>query len=331
MSERELDQPRHPSRREFLTLGIGAFVVASVPWAALRRPALVRRSIPVMGTIAEVAVVHRDAAYAQQAIDAAFAALRGVERTMTRFDPASDVGRANLGAAAAPVPVTRATAEVLAEALRWAELSEGAFDPALARVVALWDVGRRTRPLPEEDVRTIAGRRLYQHLEIGRRGDRAVVVYHDPEVAIDLGGIAKGYAVDRAVATLRDWGIRHALVNAGGDLYALGHSPAGDPWEVGIRSPDNPARLATTLRMEDRGVATSGDYSQFFEHGGRRYHHLIDPRTGEPHRWDRRSITVAAPTCMAADAAATAVFGSAPAIAARMLAPSGDVEVVHLG
>jgi thiamine biosynthesis lipoprotein ApbE len=92
-------------------------------------------------------------------------------------------------------------------------------------------------------------------------------------VGIDLGGIAKGYGVDRAVEALRAWGVTSALVNVGGDLYALGSSEDGDEWEVGIRSPEDPSRLKGVIRIEDRAVATSGDYERFFDYGDRRFHH----------------------------------------------------------
>jgi len=330
MSDRFDTGSRGPSRREFLAMGLGAFVVASVPWAARRRELRVARSIPVMGTVAEVIAVHRDPATAQAAIDAAFAELRDVETAMSRFRTESDIGRANAGATAGPVVVSVATAAVLMEALRWADASSGRFDPAVGRAVALWDVGNRGAPPPPDAVRRVSGDRLYRHLEVSRRGGEAVVVFHTPQIALDLGGIAKGWAVDRATDALRAHGIRHALVNAGGDLYALGRSPEGDPWEVGVQSPDDPGALIATLRLEDEAVATSGDYRQGFEHAGRRYHHILDPHTGEPRRTTARSVTVTASSCLAADAATTAVFGCAAPDALRILATAAPgARIIH--
>jgi FAD:protein FMN transferase len=331
MNERDQIQRAGQSRREFLAMGAGAFMVAAIPWSIkMRREAAIRRSLPVMGTVAEIAVVHRDARHAQGAIDAAFAELQSVERTMSRFRADSDIGRANFGAAAGPIAVSAATATVLMEALRWASASDGLFDPALGRAVALWNVGQRHAPPAAGEVRRLAGQQLYRQLEVGQRGGESVVRFHEREMALDLGGIAKGYAVDRAVEVLRAWGIRHALVNAGGDLYALGRSPEGDPWEVGVQSPTTPGQLAATLLLEDQAVATSGDYQQHFDHAGRRYHHLLDPRTGEPHRTPTHSLTVAAASCMAADAAATAVYGCAAADASRILASAAPgARIIH--
>jgi len=317
-----------PSRRDFISLGIGAFVVGTLPFASRGRRQLVRRTLPVMGTFGEVAVVHKDGKYAQGAIDAAFQELQRVESLLTRFRPDSEIGRANLAAFSEPQDVSAETSSVLQSSLRWAEMTEGAFDPCLGRAVALWDFGNRTQPPGTGEVHRFAQRGLFKALELGTSQGRDVVVFHEEDMGIDLGGIGKGYGVDRAVQALRSWGIENALVNVGGDLYALGVSEDGDPWRVGVRSPDDPNGLATTLSMSDQAVATSGDYQQFFEHEGRRYHHLLDPTTGAPSQDRLRSVTVAAESCMEADAAATTAFVASVAKAKAILpriAPGAEV------
>jgi FAD:protein FMN transferase len=330
MSER--NEQKRPSRREFLALGVGAFVVAATPGVIRPQRRLIRRSVPVMGTIAELGVVHRDERYAQGAIDAAIAALRQVESTMTRFRDDSDVGRANRLAARGAAVVGPATADVVTEALAWAEASDGAFDPTLGGAVRLWDLGHRSTPPSADEVRRHARAGLFRSLELGRRGGEHVVVYHDPAIALDLGGIAKGYGVDQAVAALREWGVTSALVNVGGDLYALGENASGEPWEVGVRDPRDPNALAARFRISDRAVATSGDYQQYFEHAGQRYHHLLDPRTGAPRRTAARSVTVAADRCVTADAAGTAVFGQDREAARRIIASVDPAAtLMHMG
>jgi thiamine biosynthesis lipoprotein len=320
-----------PSRREFISLGIGAFVVGSIPLARRgERRQLVRRTLPVMGTLGEVAIVHGDQRYAQGAIDAAFQEMQRVEALLTRYRPDSEVGRANRLAFREPLPISRETADVLAESRRWAEASQGVFDPCLGRAIGLWDVGNRHQPPPPAEVHRFAGRQLFRSLEIGRSRGSDVVLFHQEEMGLDLGGIGKGYGVDRGVAVLRDWGVRNALVNLGGDLYAMGVSEDGDPWKVGIQAPDNANSVVATLAMSDRGVATSGDYQRYFDYQGTRYHHLLDPGTGAPSRRRVRSVTVAADTCMAADASATTAFVSSSAEAQAVLdrlAPGS--EVVH--
>ena len=320
-------QPTGPTRREFVALGVGALVVASIPFAARRR-AVAHRTVPVMGSLADIAVVHRDRTYAHAAITAAVTRLREVEDRMTRFQPTSDVGRANLGAAREGVTVAGETAFVLAAAIEWAERTDGAFDPALGRLISLWDVEHRHVPPDDEAVARLAGRGLYRALDVDRGQGRSAVRFASDDVRIDLGGIAAGYGVDQAVATLRAWGIRDAIVNLAGDLYAMGRSEDGNPWRVGIRSPERPDRLVASLDVEDAAVTTSGDYVKYFEYGGRRYHHLLDPMTGAPRVAAMRSITVQAADCMTADAAATACFGRQLAAARGWLEPVG-ARIVH--
>lgn len=321
-----------PSRRTFLSLGIGAFAVAVTPRLLRTAPGLYRRTVPVMGTIADIAVVHTDADTANAAIAAAIDALRQTEAAMTWFRDDSEIGRANIMAAREAVIVSPLIAGVVAESLRWARASGGAFDPAIGRLVRAWDVTRRTEPPARALTQRFAGRHLYRQVEVGSHGGEPALRFHDADVALDLGGIGKGWGVDRATDTLRDRGIRDAIVNVGGDLRAIGASVDGDPWRIGVRSADRPHRIASTFEVRDRAVATSGDYEQVFTHGGRAYHHLLDPRTAEPRIVQKHSITVAADLCVTADAAATALFGTTDtdAVAAvQSIAP--DAVIIDAG
>jgi thiamine biosynthesis lipoprotein len=331
MTKVESHEPRLPGRRQFLALGIGAFIVATLPRAVRPARRLVRRQVPVMGTIAEIAVVARDPRWAHGAIDAGLAELRRVDRTMSRFRADSDIGRANAGAHGGPVAGGAGTLAVIEEALRWAEASGGRFDPALAGASALWDVNHRRVPPSPDEVRRWAGREFWRAVEPGRFRNEPAIVLRDPDAALDLGGVAKGYAVDRAVDALRRWGIQDALVSAGGDLYALGRSEEGAPWEIGVRSPFEPDELVAKLRVENHAVSTSGDYEQFFTYRRRRYHHLLDPRTGAPRETPRHSVTVTGDRCMATDAAGTAAFGLDRVAAERLIASvDPSLEITHI-
>jgi FAD:protein FMN transferase len=323
---------RLAGRRDFLVLGVGAFVVASLPFAARRRAQTVRRTLPIMGTIADFTVVHDDVGYAERAIDAAFAELSRVERTMTRFRSESDVGRANRLAATQAVAITPATYTVVESALRWAEASNGAFDPAIGKVTELWDVLHRHEPPPAPAVHRLAARHFYRHVQLGHEGGKPSVHFTDPDIHLDLGAIAKGYGVDAAGDALRRLGIRHALVNVGGEIVAIGGAPDGNPWRVGIQSPDDARVLLGTVEVVDRAIATSGDYEQFFRYRGVRYHHLMDPETAAPRRTAEHSVTVEADRCMDADAATTTVFGMSNEAARAVLAVRAhDARVVSWG
>jgi thiamine biosynthesis lipoprotein len=301
--------PRPFGRREFLALGTGAFALGALPLALRRHVSVARRTLPVMGTIAEITVVDRSEARAQEAVEAVIAELRFVDALMTRFRDDSDIGRANRLAGHEGVTIGRETAEVIEAALRWASSSEGRFDPAIGAASELWDVTNRREPPPAAAVQRLAGRSFWRHVDIERRSGVGTVRYGVADLHLDLGGIGKGCSLDRSVRALRARGIEHAIVNLGGDLYALGESPEGGPWRVGIRSPDDLGSVARTLEVSDRAVATSGDYERFFRYGGERFHHLIDPQTAAPRRTSVRSVTVLADRCIDAEPCAVSVFG----------------------
>jgi len=303
--------------------------VSAWPISVRTRSALIRRQIPVMGTVAEIAVRSRDEGWAHRAIDTAFAELRRVEASMTRFRPDSDVGRLN-AAGGSWVPISEDTGSVLTAALRWASTSGGSFDPCLGRASELWDVAHRTRPPADEETERFARRELWSALDVDGGGSVPRARLSSADASVDLGGIAKGFGVDAAADALRRHGVFHGLVNVGGDLVAMGHDGSGEPWSVGVRSPDAPDGIVEVLSVTDEAVATSGDYLQFFQHKGRRYHHLLDPATGSPRRTAMRSLTLRAKRCLDADAAATAVFGASEATTAEVLARASlDVAVIH--
>ncbi len=322
---------RTNSRREFLTLGVGLFAALTLPAAVLRRTTLARRTVPLMGTIAELQVAHHDERSAEAAIDAAIAELQRVERMMSRFMATSDVGRANLRAAREAVTVSAETAEVVRTALAWSEASNGRFDPAVGAVSELWDVVNRNAPPAADAVRPLAQRGFWRQVDVSTLRGAPAIRFASSDLHLDLGAVAKGYGIDRATQVLRDLKIEHAIITVGGDLYALGGSPEGGPWTVGIRDPHDVRAVVQTLEVRDRAVATSGDYERFFRWHGVRYHHLMDPETAAPRRTIYHSTTVLASRAMDADAASTSVFGlsrgAALSIARRHAL---DVDVIPL-
>jgi len=317
------------TRRQLLTMAGGGLVLSIAPFA-LHRRVLVRRSVPVMGTVANVLVAHRRREAAEAGIDVAFERLRWVDQTMSRFSGRSDIGRVNRLASREPVEVDPATATVIADALWWAERSEGQFDPALARVMDVWDPIHRTRPPALAEYARFAGRRLHRGVTVDRWRGRSVVRLDDPDLGIDLGGIAKGYAVDCAVEALTAAGLTDFVVDAGGDLRGIGRSADGDRWRVGVRSPVDPTRLLTELELAPAGeaIATSGDYLQGFDFDGRRYHHILDAAGAMPRLASTHSLTIRAATCLEADAVATAAFGRAPGDGASFVARIGRTATV---
>lgn len=273
-------------------------------------------------------------AAARAAADAAFAEIARVEHAMSEWRPDSEISRVNAAAPAA-VAVSAETRHVLARALDLARQSDGAFDPTWAALRGLWRFDGRPA-LPRRDALT-AALALVDHRAVHVEGD--TVRLGRPGMALGLGAIAKGWGIDRAAAVLRARGITAFIVDGGGDLYVAGRKPGGARWTVGVRHPRQAEALVAELPVEDAAVVSSGDYERFFELGGRRYHHILDLRTGLP---AERSVavTVRAPDATLADALATAIFVLGPvdglALAARhpgvdaaVLAPDGAVHATR--
>lgn len=302
-----------------------ALLVPVLPLAACARapvPDVHARAANAMGTVVEMKVVVAGEAAGERVLDAGYAELRRVELLATPHDPGSELSRVNARPDAA-FSVTAELDSMLSLALDVAARSGGAFDPTIGALVRAW--GFPEHPALPDSAAVDAARRTVDWRSLRRADSPRTWIDGGPRSVLDLGGIAKGWAVDRAADVLSRSG-RPCLVNAGGDLACRGAKPGGQPWIVGVQHPRDPSALYCRLRVPDgAAVATSGDYERFFEADGVRYHHLLDPSTGRPAR-GAVSATVVAPTCAAADAWATAVFVLGPAEGIAALEREADLE-----
>jgi len=295
-------------------------MVAFFVWQ--RQPAedsLLSRTALVMGTLVEIKAYGDDRELLEQGLDAAFAEMVRLEQLFSTHIPKSEVSR--LSAADAPLIVSEETATLLGLGLKIAQRSDGAFDMGLGKLMPLWGVESDQPQVPEEQSIALALKGIGpDSLQISEQQVRK----QTPGLQIDLGGIAKGYAVDRAVEKLRQAGIFSAAVNAGGDIRLLGDRQ-GQSWRIGIQHPRKAGEIIATLALQNRAVVTSGDYERYFEQEGLRYHHLFDPQTGRPAR-GCQSVTVVAADAASADALATAAFVLGPQKGLALLERMPDVE-----
>ena len=244
-------------------------------------------------------------------VDAAFAQvlaeLDRIDALVSEWRPDTVVSRINREAGGAPVAVPEELFDLLQRARGLAELTEGAFDPTFATLAHLWRLQPAAdfRPPAAAAVTALLPAVGYAHLELDAKAHTARL--SDARTRIGLGAIAKGYAVERAVALLRAAGVTDFCLRIGGELYCAGRKAPGAPWTVGVRDPRAAEALVATLPIADAAFTTSGDYERFADFEGVRYHHILDLRTGFPAR-GVRSVTILARNPTEADALSTGVF-----------------------
>lgn len=238
-------------------------------------------------------------------IDDCFSLIGDYEAMLSRTVENSDIWNVN-HSQGEPVTVSGETADLIELALKYSELSDDAFDITLAPYSILWDFQNNTGDVPSDEAIEEAGK----HTGISKlHVDGTTVTLDDPEGAIDLGGIAKGYIADRVKELLLSEGIDSALINLGGNVLAVGTKPDGSSWRVGIRKPFSDASdLSAIVAVEGQSVVTSGTYERYFEVDGTIYHHILDPATGYPIQNGLQSVTILSDSSADGDALSTTCF-----------------------
>ena len=237
-----------------------------------------------------------------------FQRLKSIEQVFSVRIADSAVSQVNQSAGLAPVTVPQEVIYVLQEALRIAEKTGGAFDPTIGPLVDLWDIGGDNSQVPSQEAieRAIA---LVDWCLVELDADASTVFLPKVGMALDLGGIAKGFAADQLVLMAREAGVQRALFDLGGNIYAFGTKEDGTPWRVGVKNPKSPAGdPALAVAVKDSSIVTSGMYERFFEQEGIRYHHILNPATGFPVWNDVQSVTIVSESSLLADALSTSVF-----------------------
>ena len=261
-----------------------------------------------MGTVIEITLVGDNEEAANKAALRAFQEVKRIEQLMSPWIESADVFRINQSSGKERVKISNETLEVIKKAQEISELSDGRFDITVGPLAELWRKAREKKiPPSAEEVKEKLGLVNFKNIEMDREGK---VFLKKKGMAVDLGGIAKGYAVDRAFELLKSLGYKDLIVNAGGDLR-VGGLKNNQPWSIGIQHPRESQNFLARISISDMAVATSGDYERFFIYEGRRYHHIFNPKDGFPTD-DCQSVTVLCKEGMMADALATAVFVLGP-------------------
>ena len=247
------------------------------------------REEAIMGTSVSIELWSDERAAGARAMQAVMDEMHRIDRLMSPYKPESELSRINRDAAQRPVPICAEMFDIISRSLHFSELSDGAFDITYASAGHLYDYRQNIKPTDEALARACAAIG-YRNLLLDRRAQ--TIRFARDGVRIDLGGFAKGHAVDNGAAILARHGIRNAIVTAGGDSHVLGDR-RGRPWTIAVRHPRRPGEVVAVLPLEDVAISTSGDYERYFEADGIRCHHVIDPRTGKSPS-GIRSVTILA-------------------------------------
>ena len=291
--------------RIVLALGGVLLVLLLVRPQETLKPSVERRI--VLGTLVEIKL-YVEPARVDSLMDLAYAEIARIDSLMSHYSTTSELYQINQGVADTAVACSAEMAQVLGRSLHLGQLAEGAFDITLGTLTKLWNFPDAERvPAAAEIVAALGTRR---HLALEWKAGQPYVRLSS-DARLDLGGVAKGFAVDRAAAQLQQMGVACGLIEAGGDIYFWGTKPDGQDWRFGVQHPRRPQQIIQVGDLGLPALATSGDYEQFFTYEGHRFHHLLDPTTGYPSS-KAVSATVWTTAAMDADILATAVFVLGP-------------------
>ena len=270
-------------------------LVATADW--------LREEAAIMGTAISVELWHPDADQGRALIRHVMDEMHRIDDLMSTYKPDSELSRVNARAAEEPVTVSNELLTLIERALEFSEITHGAFDITYASAGQYYDYRQGRKPDSKQLAEALPAINFH-HVRLN--SEHSTVQFLQPGVRIDLGGIAKGHAVDRSITMLLAAGVSNALISAGGDTRVIG-SHWDHPWKIGIRDPRDADGIVSMIPLEDAAISTSGDYERFFEEDGVRYHHILNPGTGDSSR-EVHSTSIIGSNATDTDALSTSVF-----------------------
>jgi thiamine biosynthesis lipoprotein len=266
----------------------------------------VQKTETIMGTQVSITVVAKTGKEGEAAIDAAMAEVRRFDRMMSLYRNGSEITRVNLAAGKDPVTVSPEMIEMVEAARKISDLTDGAFDVTVGPLVVLWQMRLKEGRAPTEaEIERIRSRVGYRNIIVDKKA--STLFLKKPGMIMDFGGCAKGYVADKVAELLTRRGIDNAIVALAGDIRVMGRRPDGSSWRIGVQHPRDAAKTLTVLELSDKYISTSGDYERYQIVHKKRYHHILDPRTGRPSA-GTESVTVVGGQGTIGDPLATALF-----------------------
>ncbi|MCB0442546.1 MAG: FAD:protein FMN transferase [Flavobacterium sp.] len=260
----------------------------------------------MLGSPFEMTVVAKDTIQGNYYINQATEEVKRIENLISDWIPTTQISNVNKNAGITPVKVDQEVFELIERAIKISELTKGAFDISYASMDKIWKFDGSMKQMPtKEAIKNSVAKVGYQNIILNEK--EATVFLKNKGMKLGLGGIGQGYIADKVKALLTEIGCKSGIVNVSGDIFAWGKQPDGKPWTVAIVNPMNKNKVFATFPLEDSAVETSGSYEKFVTFNGKRYSHIIDPRTGYP-ATGIVSVSVFAKTTELADALATGIF-----------------------
>jgi len=302
-----------------------AALAALLLLAACSRPRTVQRTETIMGTSVTITVVAATAADGESAIDAGMAELKRLDAMMSLYKDSSEISRVNAAAGKAPVAVSPEMLEIVERAAEASQRSGGVFDVTVGPLVVLWQMRLKEGKVPTDgEIARVLPLVDYRNLVVDRTA--STLFLKRPGMIMDLGGM-KGYLADRVADLFRQRGMTNALIAVAGDIWALGRREDGSPWRIGVQHPREKDKVLTVLELSDKYVCTSGDYERFVIRGKKRYHHILDPRTGRPAE-GTMSVTLVGDRGAVIDPLAKAPFILGPEQGMKLVRKSGAEAII---
>jgi len=283
---------------------------------------LLKETRMIMGTFAEVSIYSDDEKTAGIAIEEALNELNRMDGIMSNYKKNSELSQLNAKAFKSPVSCSEELFDVIEQSQFYSELSDGAFDITVSPFVDAWGFFSEKGRIPtEEEIKKLLSTVSYKNIvtnSVSGKKKAGTVSFKNSKTKIDLGAIGKGYAVDKALDVVKKYKVDNACINLGGNIYVMGVPAGRNAWKIGVQHPRDKTKLLGYLELKDEATATSGDYERFFEIDGKRYSHIINPRTGKPVT-GTIAVTIVAPTGTEVDALSTSIFVLGPEKGLRII------------
>lgn len=280
-----------------------------------------------MGTVVSISLYDKKD---DKILEKAFNKVKQIESELSINKEGTEIDKVNNAAGKEAVKVSKDAFINIEKGLEYSNLTEGSFDITIGPLVKLWSIGLPEAKVPtEEEINKTKPLVGYKDLEINKSDN--TVKLKKPGMKIDLGGIAKGYTADAITDILKENGVEHALVDLGGNIYALGNNPEGRPWKIGVQNPfDSRGKIVGYVPVENKSVVTSGIYERYIEKDGKKYHHILNPFTGYPYDNEIAGITIISDKSIDGDALSTSVFSKGLEGGMKFIEKLPNIEAVFV-